>query len=77
MALPAAPGFFGLYHAATKFALLRFGVDAKTAVALGTVVHAIMWVTVTLTGLLVLRLRHTSLRELEAAASSHDEPRSE
>ena len=77
VALPAAPGFFGLYHAAAKFALLRFGVDAKTAVAFGTVVHAIMWLTVTVTGLLVLRLRHTSLRELEAAASAHDEPTSE
>lgn len=77
VALPAAPGFFGLYHAAAKFALLRFGVDAKTAVALGTTVHAIMWVTVTLIGLIVLRLRHTSLRELEAVANAPDEPRSE
>ena len=77
VALPAAPGFFGLYHAAAKFALLRFGVEAKTAVALGTTVHAIMWVTVTLVGLLVLRVHHTSLRELEAAASAQDESRSE
>jgi len=77
VALPAAPGFFGLYHAAAKFALLRFGVEAKTAVALGTTVHAVMWVTVTLIGLIVLRSRHTSLRELEEAASAHDPPRSE
>jgi len=77
VALPAAPGFFGLYHAAAKFALLRFGVEAKTAVALGTTVHAVMWVTVTAIGLLVLRLRHTSLRELEEAASAQDAPRSE
>lgn len=67
VALPAAPGFFGIYHAAAKWALLRFGVSAKTAVACGTLVHAVMWVTITVIGLVVLRSRRTSLRDLGQA----------
>ena len=35
VALPSAPGFFGLYHFACKVALLRFGVAPETAVAAG------------------------------------------
>lgn len=72
VALPSAPGFFGPYHVACKLALVQFGVPAETAVALGTLTHAIFWVMLTLPGLLVLRSRHTSLFELGRATELPD-----
>jgi uncharacterized protein (TIRG00374 family) len=68
VALPSAPGFFGIFHGACKIALLRFGVDAETAVAAGTLIHGVMWLTLTGLGLAVLRLRRTSLGEIDQAA---------
>ncbi len=44
VAIPSAPGFFGTYHAACKLALEPFGVAPETAVALGTLLHAMFWV---------------------------------
>jgi uncharacterized protein (TIRG00374 family) len=69
VALPSTPGFIGPFHLAAKVALLRFHVAPETAVACGTVIHAVMWVTITGLGLLVLRLRRTSLEEVDQAAS--------
>lgn len=65
VAVPSAPGFFGPYHLACRAALSRFGVPDAAAVALGTLVHGVFWVTMTAVGLTVLRLRHTPLHELE------------
>ncbi len=74
VALPSAPGFFGPYHVACKLALERFGVAPETAVALGTLFHAVMWGTLTALGLIVLRVRRTSLAELGAATGPPDRP---
>ena len=49
VALPSAPGFFGPYHAACWMALQPLGVPKEAAVALGTLCHAVFWVTVTAT----------------------------
>jgi glycosyltransferase 2 family protein len=65
VALPQAPGFFGLYHAACRTALQQFGASAETAVAIGTLAHAVFWVTLTGLGALVLRSRHAHLRDLQ------------
>jgi hypothetical protein len=70
VALPSAPGFFGTYHLACKFALERFGVPPETAVAMGTLIHAVFWVSLTLLGLGVLRARRTSLGEVDEAAGT-------
>ncbi len=67
VAMPSAPGFFGPYHYAARLALERFGVPPETALAVGTLAHAVMWVCLTTTGLVVLRLRRTSLHEVEVA----------
>jgi hypothetical protein len=74
VALPSAPGFFGIFHSACKFALLRFGAEPETAVAAGTLIHGVMWLTLTGLGLAVLRLRRTSLGELDEAASGSPGP---
>lgn len=69
VAVPSAPGFFGPYHLACKAALARFGVAEAPAVAMGTLTHLVFWVTMTAMGLLVLRMRRTSLDELEEVAA--------
>jgi glycosyltransferase 2 family protein len=70
VALPSAPGFFGPYHLAAREALTRFGVGEELALALGTLSHALMWVTTSALGLAVLRFRATRLDELAEAASA-------
>ena len=70
IALPSAPGFFGIFHAACIFALVRFGVGRETAVAAGTLIHAVMWLSLTALGFAVLRLRQTSLLEVDRAAGA-------
>jgi len=77
VAIPSAPGFFGTYHAACKLALEPFGVAPETAVALGTLLHGVFWLTLTLLGIAVLRSRHTSWGELEQAAEAPESPSSE
>jgi uncharacterized protein (TIRG00374 family) len=77
VAIPSAPGFFGTYHAACKLALEPFGVAPETAVALGTLLHGVFWLTLTLLGVAVLRSRHTSWGELEQAAEAPENPSSE
>jgi len=75
VALPSAPGFFGPYHAACWVALQPLGVPKEAAIALGTLCHAVFWLTVTVTGLVVLRFRRTRLEEtLEAGASPLRDP---
>jgi glycosyltransferase 2 family protein len=64
VALPSAPGFFGLYHSACRFALQQFGASAESALAVGTLCHAVFWVTLTGLGAIVLRTRHAHLRDL-------------
>lgn len=63
VALPAAPGFFGPYHAACRYALTPLGVSKELALALGTLAHAVFWVGTTLIGLAALRGGLARLRE--------------
>jgi len=74
VALPQAPGFFGPYHYAARLALTRHGFSPETAVAFGTLIHAVMWLTLTVLGLAVLRLRRTSLGEIGGLAGSSEDP---
>jgi uncharacterized protein (TIRG00374 family) len=64
IAIPSAPGFIGPYQLAFKLALGTVGVEAATAVGMGMAAWFAFWVSLTLPGLLVLRVRHTSLGEL-------------
>lgn len=72
VAVPSAPGFFGPYHLAAREALSRFGVAQGQALALGTLSHAVFWLTTNAIGLWVLRGRSTRLEELAEAAESEE-----
>ncbi len=73
VALPSAPGFLGPYHLAAREALRRFGVSEELALAVGTLSHAVFWVTTTAIGLAVLRWRGTRLDELATEAADADQ----
>jgi uncharacterized protein (TIRG00374 family) len=73
VALPSAPGFFGPYHLAAREALRRFGVTEELALALGTLSHAVFWITTTGIGLAVLRMRGTRLDQLAADAAAAED----
>jgi len=64
VALPSAPGFFGVYQAACRLALEQFGATPESALAVGLLANAVFWVTLTGLGALVLRTRHAHLRDL-------------
>ena len=70
VALPSAPGFFGIFHWACQVALVGFGVASEVALAAGTLLHAVMWVTLTALGLGVLWSRSTSLGGIGRAGGS-------
>ena len=74
VAVPSAPGFFGVFHFACRLALARFGVGADAAIAAGTLIHAVMWVTLTAAGFLVLRVRRTRLPDVGAASADPGPP---
>lgn len=68
IALPAAPGFFGPYHAACRLALTPLGVPKELALALGTLAHAVFWMGTTALGLLALRGGAQRLRDAMSEA---------
>jgi hypothetical protein len=55
VALPQAPGFVGVYHFACREILTSLGVAKTTALAIGTLAHAIFWLSITAFGLIALR----------------------
>jgi hypothetical protein len=68
VALPAAPGFFGPFHAACRYALAPLGVPSEVALAVGTLAHATFWVVVNLIGLACLRGGAARLRDAVSGA---------
>jgi hypothetical protein len=76
VALPAAPGYFGTYHAAGVVALTPLGVSREMSLAVGTLAHAVFWMATTAFGLIALRLGGRHLRDALAGADSvESEPR--
>ena len=74
VAIPAAPGFFGTYQLAFKAVLEQFGVDSATALALGLVVWFVFWLTLSLLGLIVMRVGGTSLADLRQPGGTGSAP---
>ena len=68
VAIPSAPGFFGVYQLAFTAVLRPLGVDDATSLALGLLVWLVFWLSFTLQGFVVLRLGGISFSELTAAS---------
>jgi uncharacterized protein (TIRG00374 family) len=70
VALPAAPGFVGVFEAATRATLAIYGVDATPAVSYALAYHVGTFVPITLLGLYSLSRMRLHLAELRAAAEA-------
>jgi glycosyltransferase 2 family protein len=62
--IPAAPGFVGTYDAAVLFALKAFGVAGGTAVGLLVMVRFVIFVPITVVGLILVMTRYGGLSVL-------------
>ena len=74
--IPAAPGFVGTYDAAVLFSLKAFGVSGGTAVGLLVMVRFVVFVPVTIVGLILVMTRYGGLKILfkrEREAEQHGE----
>jgi glycosyltransferase 2 family protein len=72
VALPASPGFVGVFEAATRATLAIYGVDATRAVGYALAYHVGTFFPITLLGLVSLSRLRLHLGELRAAASTTD-----
>jgi uncharacterized membrane protein YbhN (UPF0104 family) len=74
VALPQAPGFLGVYHFACREVLSALGVPAATALGVGTLAHALFWLSITGLGLLALRGSRGSLAEAVRSVTAQKAP---
>jgi hypothetical protein len=74
VALPQAPGFLGVYHFACREVLSALGVPAETALGVGTLAHALFWLSITGLGLLALRGSRGSLAEAVRPVTAQKAP---
>ena len=63
ISVPSAPGYVGVWHAASVLALAVFGVPQAPAVAYALLYHASQFVPITVAGWLALLREHLSLGE--------------
>jgi hypothetical protein len=68
IAIPAAPGFFGVFEAIATVALGFYGVPKELAVSYAVVYHLSTFVPITILGLVALSRMHVGLRELRTAS---------
>jgi uncharacterized protein (TIRG00374 family) len=67
VAIPSAPGYIGVFHAAATIALTIFGVPATTAFGYALLLHATQILPVTLVGWVFLLREHLTLAEATRA----------
>jgi uncharacterized protein (TIRG00374 family) len=66
VAVPASPGFVGVFEAITRVTLGFYGVPADLAVSYAVTYHITTFVPITVLGLVALSRAHIGLRELRA-----------
>ncbi len=69
VAVPASPGFFGVFEAATRVTLGIYGIDATRAVSYAVAYHLTTFVPITLLGLWSLSLTHVRIGELRGTGA--------
>jgi uncharacterized membrane protein YbhN (UPF0104 family) len=65
VAVPSAPGFFGLFEAGTKVALGVYGIDDTMAVSYALGYHLLSFIPITLFGFWYLARLGMHLKELK------------
>jgi len=73
VALPSAPGFIGTFHAAGRYALTLFGVQAIAAVSFATVYHLFSLIMCLLLGLFSYWTSHFRFDSAAFSASNREE----
>jgi len=68
VALPASPGFVGVFEAATRATLAIYGIDATLAVSYAVAYHVTTFLPITVLGLYSLTRLRLHLAQLRAAA---------
>jgi glycosyltransferase 2 family protein len=74
ISIPAAPGYFGVFHFAAAKAVELFGADPAAGVAFAIVMHATQYVAVTLVGWGYLLREGLTLTEAARAPAGADAP---
>lgn len=70
VAIPAAPGFWGVFEGATRLTLQLYGIEPGAALAYAFVFHIAGFIPITLLGLEALSRAHLHLRDLRSAAAT-------
>ena len=70
VAIPSAPGFFGVFEGATRAALVLYGVSATAAVSLAIGYHIASFLPITLLGLWSLWSANLRLKDLRTAETT-------
>ncbi|VAX20253.1 hypothetical protein MNBD_NITROSPINAE04-2701 [hydrothermal vent metagenome] len=70
--VPSAPGFIGVFHAATIAGLMFYGVDSELALSVALVLHIIMFIMQTIPGLIFLWMEQYSLRDIKHAVDDEE-----
>ena len=68
--IPSSPGYVGTFHYFTARTLAGFGATQVGATAYAILIHAILWLSITLSGFLLLAL--SSLRPESKASGNHE-----
>ncbi len=68
--LPSAPGYIGTFDAPGIAVLVAFGVDPPVATAYTLVLHAALWLPITLLGLYYMAREGISWRSVRAEAAA-------
>ena len=69
VAVPASPGFFGVFEAATRVTLGIYGIDAARAVSYAVAYHLTTFLPITLLGLYSLSATHVRIGELRGSGA--------
>ena len=73
--IPSSPGYVGTFDFFTMQALIAYGASASVAGAFAVVVHTVLWLPLTIAGLVYFLLPTPSGSEVPATLVQRDDPR--
>jgi uncharacterized membrane protein YbhN (UPF0104 family) len=70
MTVPSSPGFVGVFEALARETMVLFGMEPAAALSYALVAHAIVYVTLTILGLLSMAYQNLSYSEIQRRIST-------